>query len=113
MSDAQPASYSIFGEFLAIIWHDGHESLLSFERLRKNCPCANCKGEPDLLGGLQMPAEQPEITGQSYVLKKMAPVGHYALQLTWGDGHSSGIYAFKYLRTLCDCDECVESRATG
>jgi DUF971 family protein len=27
-------------------------------------------------------------------------VGNYALSFTWGDGHSSGIYTFRYLRGL-------------
>jgi DUF971 family protein len=27
-------------------------------------------------------------------------VGNYALSFTWGDSHSSGIYSFRYLRTL-------------
>ncbi|MGA2501477.1 MAG: DUF971 domain-containing protein, partial [Tepidisphaeraceae bacterium] len=27
-------------------------------------------------------------------------VGNYAIQLTWTDGHSAGIYSFVYLREL-------------
>ena len=27
-------------------------------------------------------------------------MGNYALSFTWGDSHSSGIYSFRYLRTL-------------
>jgi DUF971 family protein len=27
-------------------------------------------------------------------------VGHYALQLKWGDGHDSGIYLFEQLKEL-------------
>jgi DUF971 family protein len=34
-------------------------------------------------------------------------VGNYALQLTWGDGHATGIYSFRYLRTLCCCKRCA------
>jgi DUF971 family protein len=30
-------------------------------------------------------------------------VGRYALQIFWSDGHSTGIYAFDYLRSLCPC----------
>jgi DUF971 family protein len=32
----------------------------------------------------------------------IARVGNYALGLTWGDRHASGIYAFSYLRRLGD-----------
>ncbi|QDV90848.1 hypothetical protein RAS2_19320 [Phycisphaerae bacterium RAS2] len=27
-------------------------------------------------------------------------VGTYAIQITWGDGHSTGIYDFRYLRVI-------------
>jgi DUF971 family protein len=37
-------------------------------------------------------------------------VGRYALQIFWNDGHSSGIYAFDYLRRLCPCAECMATR---
>ena len=35
-------------------------------------------------------------------LREIEQVGNYALGLTWADGHSSGIYSFRYLRTLGD-----------
>jgi DUF971 family protein len=28
-------------------------------------------------------------------------VGNYALQITWGDGHDTGIYDFRYWRSIC------------
>ena len=34
-------------------------------------------------------------------------VGRYALQIYWSDGHSTGIYSFPYLRSLCPCPECT------
>jgi DUF971 family protein len=37
-------------------------------------------------------------------------VGRYALQIFWNDGHSTGIYSFDYLRSLCSCLECEVSR---
>ena len=37
-------------------------------------------------------------------------VGRYALQIFWNDGHSAGIYAFDYLRSLCPCPECDAKR---
>jgi DUF971 family protein len=30
----------------------------------------------------------------------MKPVGHYAYQITWNDGHSTGIYPVERLREL-------------
>ena len=33
-------------------------------------------------------------------LRALTPVGNYALQASWGDGHDSGIYTWDQLRTL-------------
>jgi len=38
-------------------------------------------------------------------------VGNYALSFAWGDSHTTGIYTFKYLRALCQCDECKPASA--
>ena len=38
---------------------------------------------------------------------RVAPVGNYALQFEWSDGHKTGIYAFDYLRALCPCPQCL------
>ena len=34
-------------------------------------------------------------------------VGRYAIQFTWSDGHSTGIYSFETLREICPCPECT------
>jgi DUF971 family protein len=34
------------------------------------------------------------------VLDAIEEVGSYALSFTYGDGHGSGIYTFRYLRNL-------------
>lgn len=33
-------------------------------------------------------------------LRSLTPVGNYAIQATWNDGHDSGIYTWDMLRTL-------------
>jgi len=38
--------------------------------------------------------------------KEVKPVGRYALNIAWNDGHASGIYSWDYLREVCQCDEC-------
>ncbi len=109
----QPLSYQTFGDYLAVTWPDEHESLLSQGSLRRACPCANCRGEPDLLGRRLTPADKPALTTQSYRLSGLKAVGNYALQLFWADGHSTGIYTYDHLRSLCDCNLCLKSTATG
>ena len=36
----------------------------------------------------------------NYELKNVIKVGHYAIRITWGDGHSDGIFTHEYLRKL-------------
>jgi DUF971 family protein len=33
-------------------------------------------------------------------LVQIQPVGRYAVQFAWGDGHSTGIYTYELLRSL-------------
>jgi DUF971 family protein len=46
-----------------------------------------------------LPVVQPQRPGK-YDLKSIAPVGSYAIQLSWGDGHATGLYSWDYLRQL-------------
>ena len=88
----------LIGQELAIQWKDGEETFLSLETLRRACPCAACGGEPDVLGRVDRPPVR--YLPESFRLEGFALVGGYALQLRWGDGHSTGIYSFAYLRRL-------------
>jgi DUF971 family protein len=91
--------------FLVITWDDGHRGKTSLRTLRDNCPCAGCKGETVLLK-TYTPVPQPELPGK-YDLKGAHQVGAYALGVTWGDGHSTGLYTWEHLRALCECDQCL------
>jgi DUF971 family protein len=48
-----------------------------------------------------------ETSDDQQELDKIEPVGGYALSFTWFDGHASGIYSYKLLRGLCQCDDCL------
>ncbi len=39
-------------------------------------------------------------TDQSFELRGWNLIGGYAIQPSWGDGHTSGIYSFQYLRRI-------------
>jgi DUF971 family protein len=96
----EPANIALIGNELAVAWNDGKESYLSLETLRRACPCASCCGEPDALGNL----ERPEVhyTPGSFQIRGWQLVGGYAFQPSWGDGHATGLYSFKYLRKLSE-----------
>ena len=93
---------------LSIEWDDGHFSVYPFAGLRAACPCAECRGGHANMGqpGSADLLEIPLQPVQSAELEKLEKVGNYALQITWKDGHSFGIYSWDYLRELCPCDVC-------
>ncbi|MFQ3671126.1 MAG: DUF971 domain-containing protein [Verrucomicrobiia bacterium] len=95
---AGPRNIQVIGSELAIAWEDGSETYLPLEYLRRGCPCASCGGEPDVLGRLVKP--RVSYGEGSFVLRKLEVVGGYALQPTWGDGHSTGLYSWAFLRQL-------------
>ena len=84
------------GEALVITWPDGHVSNFTLEELRRACPCAGCKGEV-LFGKVYMPASLPIFVPGMYELASLTPVGQYAVQAAWKDGHNTGIYSWDLL----------------
>lgn len=89
---------AVIGEELCLNFSDGMEIYLPLPLMRRACPCAACQGEPDALGRVVKP--RVELTENSLKLRQITPVGSYALQLFWQDGHGTGIYSFPYLREL-------------
>lgn len=84
---------------LTITWDDEHTTIYTLEQLRDNCPCAGCSGETILFREYHAPEHDKTIPGR-YELNNIQPVGSYALQLTWGDGHNTGIYTYEFLLRL-------------
>ena len=80
---------------LRIEWQDGHESLYAVRQLRIGCRCANCVEE---LTGRPLLREQD--VPEDVRPERISPVGRYAIQIAWSDGHDTGIYSFDYLREL-------------
>lgn len=89
---------TVIGDELALSFGDGSEAYLPLAMLRRACPCAACQGEPDALGRVMRP--RVEHGPRAFDLLKFETVGGYAIQLFWGDGHSTGIYSYTYLRRL-------------
>jgi DUF971 family protein len=87
------------GRTTEIDWADGHKSVYPHAVLRGYCPCAGCQGHSADIRFVETNDAQLE-------LEDLRPVGGYALALHWFDGHNSGIYSYRFLRALCQCDAC-------
>ncbi len=123
----KPASVKVHvssGSGVDITWSDGHASHYDFAYLREECPCAMCNdergkkeekrinderlkkenphGAPPLMSSPALPMFKPKLRAQA-----AHAVGNYALQIDFNDGHTTGIYSFDYLRTICPCEDCA------
>lgn len=109
MSSIRPAGITADRQSreLIIQWADGHVSRYPFSLLRYACPCAECRGGHDRMGGNPDPEvfTRPDEDTPATRLKNAEPVGSYALTIEWEDGHHYGIYNWNYLRALCPCPE--------
>jgi DUF971 family protein len=97
----RPLDLQPIGQELAIKWDDGAESYIPLANLRRSCPCAGCKGEVDILGNVYKNPDRP-LAPNAFVLVRIAPVGGYAVQPVWADGHDTGIFSFDYLRRVAE-----------
>lgn len=88
---------------LMIIWDDESESRISLKYLRDECPCASCKGETVLLKTYR-PVKPANTSPDMYKIKNIETIGGYAIQITWKDGHNTGIFTWDYLKQL-DADQ--------
>ena len=82
---------------LTITWGDGRDAYYSFAGLRAVCPCVLCQGGHANMG---QPADKlllGRAQDDALNLEAVTPVGSYAVQFRWNDGHDSGIYTWDYL----------------
>jgi ATP-binding protein involved in chromosome partitioning len=82
---------------LAIDWADGGASRIDVRALRLACGCASCVDEWS-----GRPLLDPAAVPSDVAPREIQPVGRYAIQIRWSDGHEAGIYPFERLRGLAD-----------
>ena len=103
------------GTGVDITWADGHASHYEFAYLRDECPCATCNDARekkaafgDMASAFKsspaLPMFKPKPRAQAATV-----VGNYAVQLSFTDGHSTGIYSYDHLRNICPCAECAKA----
>lgn len=99
------------GAGVDITWADGHSSHYDFAYLRDECPCALCNDERQKKNALAAPASSPllPIFKPKPRAVSVVPVGSYAFQIFFSDGHSSGIFSYGHLRMICPCSDCARS----
>src|SRR5579863_6289782 len=102
------------GAGVDIQWADGHNSHYEFTYLREECPCATCnenrskkEAQPDtvpaIISSPALPMYKPKPRAQ-----KATQVGNYAVQISFTDGHATGIYSYDHLRSICPCADCAK-----
>lgn len=95
--DPQPTSLTVHqaSRLLEVGFDDGRHFRIPFELLRVYSPSAEVQGHG--------PGQEVLQTGKREVdIVSIEPVGHYAVQPTFSDGHDSGIFAWGYLYHLGD-----------
>jgi DUF971 family protein len=78
---------------MEIAFSDGRNFRLSYEFLRVHSPSAEVRGHGPGQEVLQVGKREVEI-------RTLDPVGSYAVQPVFSDGHSTGIYSWDYLYGL-------------
>jgi len=96
-STPKPAPESLtvhtLSRVLELRWPDGAHFRLPFELLRVYSPSAEVQGHG--------PGQEVPQTGKREVeITALAPVGNYAVQPRFSDGHESGIFTWGYLYEL-------------
>ena len=91
----QPTALTVHrgSRMLEIAFDDGASFRIPFELLRVYSPSAEVRGHG--------PGQEVLQTGKRDVLiDALEPVGQYAVQPVFSDGHDSGIYTWEYLYQL-------------
>ncbi len=86
---------------LYIKWDDDSESKINLKFLREQCPCATCQGETVLFRTYKPEAKKLD-KEEMFKVKSIEQIGGYAIQITWQDGHNTGIYSWIYLKELTE-----------
>lgn len=82
---------------IKIRWDNGREHIFPARFLRLSCPCAACVEE---MTGRKMITDEM-ILSDVHPLS-IHPVGRYAIQIQWSDGHQTGIYTWDRLWQLAE-----------
>jgi DUF971 family protein len=80
---------------MLLAWNSGESFAVPFVELRFQCPCASCVDEHTGQRVLRRESIAADIRPTGVQL-----IGRYAVQITWSDGHQTGMYHFDRLFDL-------------
>lgn len=87
---------------ILICWDDSTQTAWTPSELRKACPCATCREKKrNAADAPARPRVLPVISAaeaRPLKIESMRPVGNYAYNISFSDGHNSGIFSFKLLK---------------
>lgn len=90
----KPVKIAVKKKGLVIDWDDKSQQTITLSSLRKRCPCASCLAERETQSKDFYPIFNPD----QLKIINLKLVGTYALNIAWGDGHSTGIYEYQFLK---------------
>lgn len=97
MTERVPTKIEQLNQYLMFIeWNTGEKKAIPFVELRFECPCASCVDEHTGQRTLKREDISSDVRPKGVQL-----VGRYAIQVTWNDGHSTGMYHFDRLYDIC------------
>lgn len=80
---------------LRLTFDDRRHYALSFEFLRVHSPSAEVRGHGPGQETLQLGKQDVDVL-------ELRPVGNYAVQIAFSDGHDTGIYSWAWLREISE-----------
>lgn len=98
---------------IEIQWSDGDVTRWTARQLRDSCPCATCRekrggkdagdqDDPEGSSATQAPPRMLPVLSAAEArplrIEAMRPVGTYAYNIVFSDGHHSGLFTFPRLR---------------
>lgn len=101
-----PKRVDLTPSHVLVEWSDGHKGVHPNKALREECPCALCQGEPPAIGVSRVIRLLPAAP-EGVQAVRFSMVGRYAIAFAWSDGHSTGIYPYDYLLSVCECEACI------
>jgi DUF971 family protein len=74
---------------LFVAWNNGEKYSIPYVELRFYCPCAGCVDENTGQRTIQKTSIHEDVRPTQVQL-----IGRYAVQITWSDGHDTGMYHY-------------------